>query len=119
MISRDKLGRIQQLAVAAYREHRDFYRDEVTSSCGIAGLYRVSDLAAWDQKPRPAIAALRQAVAELPAPELLDLAALAWLGRGDFDDFTEAREYAAMMRPSAEYVCEKPLHRYLRAASSA
>jgi len=99
MIAKEKVREIHEKACAA--------KEEISVR---AGLYRMSEL----PEPGEAVAALYATVEALSRDELFDLAAIMWLGRGDFDSFVDARDYADAMKPSAGYVLAKsPLHRYL------
>jgi len=51
-----------------------------------------------DYSDDPTLQELQEAITALPDDAQLDLVALMWLGRGDFDSFEEARTQAADMR---------------------
>lgn len=107
MLSRDQLAYIVLTARA--------YDGLVSPSDPNEGSNASDDRAidAWEDTPdNPVGKELREAIRSLNVEAQIDLVALVWLGRGDFEDWAEARLTARDARrdgPTARYLMGLPL----------
>lgn len=107
-IGRDELAAIVLLARAYDVQVSPSTQDDDGSNAADDG-----QTAALEDRPdNPVGAELSTAIASLNVDAQIDLVTLVWLGRGDFDDWEEARAMAAERRrdgPTARYLLNLPL----------
>ena len=65
---------------------------------------RLSDIAAEDLRATPTELALNDLIEPLSDQQKAELQALYWLGRGDFDDFNEAKSHALEQSPRYAHI---------------
>ncbi len=99
--------------VARIAELNKEYREKYEKSESTSG--KINTDRVLEAISDPLRAEMHKLIDELSLEQKQELSALVWMGRGDFDDFESAFEYAKTLagRGTANYLEAKPLFEYI------